>query len=298
MSRFAFPCFGTKPFTSMRPLGPLRSSRFSTSMPASPSRRLEEVGHSVAVIDQDPERVPPARPRVRRPPGDRARLRPADPARRRHRHRRRLRRGEQRRQLQHHQRPRGPGDLRRAARGRPHLRLQAGRGLRAHGHPERGHGAVDGEPAAPRAALGQGQRAVARADRQGAPHADHGHRGLGRPKLAELEAASGARAAWLVRFGEAQLPTAGTRPAGRRPARRRRDRRHRGPGARGHRAARPTGAGTDAGRDRRCRRRRPVHRRELLGQRPQRDADREGRPQGAHPLGARAPSGCRPTPAR
>jgi trk system potassium uptake protein TrkA len=29
-------------------------------------------------------------------------------------------------------------------------------------------------------------------------------------KLAELEAASGARAAWLVRFGEAQLPTVGT----------------------------------------------------------------------------------------
>jgi len=29
-------------------------------------------------------------------------------------------------------------------------------------------------------------------------------------KLAELEAASGARAAWLVRFGEAQLPTAGS----------------------------------------------------------------------------------------
>jgi trk system potassium uptake protein TrkA len=29
-------------------------------------------------------------------------------------------------------------------------------------------------------------------------------------KLAELEAASGARAAWLVRFGEAQLPTPGT----------------------------------------------------------------------------------------
>jgi trk system potassium uptake protein TrkA len=29
-------------------------------------------------------------------------------------------------------------------------------------------------------------------------------------KLAELEDASGARAAWLVRFGEAQLPTRGT----------------------------------------------------------------------------------------
>ena len=29
-------------------------------------------------------------------------------------------------------------------------------------------------------------------------------------QLADLEAASGARAAWLVRFGEAQLPTAAT----------------------------------------------------------------------------------------
>src|SRR5215212_1859775 len=29
-------------------------------------------------------------------------------------------------------------------------------------------------------------------------------------KLADLESASGARAAWLVRFGEAQLPTAGS----------------------------------------------------------------------------------------
>ena len=29
-------------------------------------------------------------------------------------------------------------------------------------------------------------------------------------RLAELEAASGARAAWLVRFGDAQLPTVGT----------------------------------------------------------------------------------------
>jgi trk system potassium uptake protein TrkA len=29
-------------------------------------------------------------------------------------------------------------------------------------------------------------------------------------KLTELEGASGARAAWVVRFGEAQLPTAGT----------------------------------------------------------------------------------------
>jgi trk system potassium uptake protein TrkA len=29
-------------------------------------------------------------------------------------------------------------------------------------------------------------------------------------KLADLEAASGARAAWLIRFGDAQLPTPGT----------------------------------------------------------------------------------------
>ena len=48
------------------------------------ARRLEEVGHSVAVIDQDPEAFRRLG-RVRRPPGHRTRLRPADPARRRHR---------------------------------------------------------------------------------------------------------------------------------------------------------------------------------------------------------------------
>ena len=55
-------------------------------------------------------------------------------------------------------------------------------------------------------------------------------------KLAELESASGARAAWLVRFGEAQLPDGGQRPAGRRPAGRRRHRRDRRPRPRGRRA--------------------------------------------------------------
>ena len=49
----------------------------------------------------------------------------------RHRPGRRVRGGQQRRQLQHHLRPGGPGDVRRRARRRPHLRPQAGRGLRA-----------------------------------------------------------------------------------------------------------------------------------------------------------------------
>ena len=81
-------------------------------------------------------------------------------------------------------------------------------------------------------------------------------------KLAELEAASGARAAWLVRFGEAQLPTAGTVLQDGDQLRRRRHRRHRRP--RSHevveqRAA--TEGSTDARRHRGRRRRRPVDRR-------------------------------------
>ena len=49
-------------------------------------------------------------------------------------------------------------------------------------------------------------------------------------KLAELETASGARAAWMVRFGEAQLPTGQHRAPGGGPARRRRHRRDHRPG--------------------------------------------------------------------
>ena len=118
-------------------------------------------------------------------------------------------------------------------------------------------------------------------------------------KLAELEAASGARAAWLVRFGEAQLPTAEHRAAGRRPAGRRGHRRDHRPGARGRRAAAPQGGGAlmrvaivGAG---------AVGRSiagELLGNGHtvmliEKDA-RKVRTR----VGARAPSGCRPTPAR
>ena len=61
---------------------------------------------------------------------------------------RRLRRGQQRRQLQHHRRPRGARDVRRAEGGRPHLRPEARRGLRAARHPDRRHRAVDGQSAA------------------------------------------------------------------------------------------------------------------------------------------------------
>jgi len=79
------------------------------------ARRLEEIGHSVAVIDQDPEafrRLGPdfAGRQVTGLGFDRQTLLDAgaDAARRGNRFRGRVRRGEQRRQLQHHQRAGGP----------------------------------------------------------------------------------------------------------------------------------------------------------------------------------------------
>ena len=75
---------------------------------------LEARGHSVAVIDQNAGRVPPARRRLRRADRHRHRLRPRGADRGRHRAGRRLRRRLQRRQLEHHLGPAGPGDVRRA----------------------------------------------------------------------------------------------------------------------------------------------------------------------------------------
>src|SRR3954452_10379712 len=210
----------------------LRARRFRHRPPTRgdrPQRRGDRPG---------PRGLPPAGPRLRRPAGHRPGLRPADPARRRHRLRRRFRRGQQRRQLQHHQRPRRPRDVRRPARRRPHLRREARRGLRAHGHPERGDGAVDGETAAARTALGQGQRDVARAHLAGAAHAGHRHRGLGRAEA--RRARGGLRrprgVAGPLRRGPAAL--AEHRAPGRRPPGRGRDRRDRLPRARHRRAGR------------------------------------------------------------
>src|SRR3954451_8116649 len=210
-----------------------------------PQRRVDRQG---------PRGLPPAGSRLRRPPGHRPRLRPADAARRRDRLGRGVRRVQQRRQLEHHQRPRRTRDVRRPARRRPHLRREAGRGLRAHGHPERGDRPVDGEPAAARAAVGQGQRGVARADRSGAAHAGDRHRDVGGPQARRAgEGLRGARGvAGPLRRGPAAHAEHGA--AGRRPpggGRDRRDRlaraRHRRTGRRGRaRLMRVTIAGAGA----------------------------------------------------
>ena len=106
-------------------------------------------------------------------------------------------------------------------------------------------------------------------------------------KLAELEAASGARAAWLVRFGEAQLPTAGSvlqdgdqlvvAVTDEIAARVHEVVEQARPRRRALMRVAIVGAGavgrSIAG--------------ELLANGHQRHAHREGRPQGAHPLGAR-----------
>ena len=114
---------------------------------------LEDSGHSVAIIDRDPQAFRRLRARVQGSQGDRDRLRPRRPGRGRHRGRGRLRGGEQRRQLEHHLRQGRPRDIRRGQRRGQDLRLPAGRGLPAAGHPHRGHGPLDRRPdPAPRAA--------------------------------------------------------------------------------------------------------------------------------------------------
>ena len=141
------------------------------------------VGHSVAVIDQDPAAFRRLGPEFagRQVTGlgfDRQTLLDAGID-----ARRRVRRGQQRRQLQHHRARVARETFGVAARGRPHLRPQAGRGLRAAGHPDRRHRAVDGEPAAARAARRSRSSELWREPTgQGAAHADHRHRGLGRPE--------------------------------------------------------------------------------------------------------------------
>ena len=83
--------------------------------------------------------VRPARAGLHRPDDRRRRLRPRPPHGGRHRAGRRARRRDQRRQLQHPDRPRRPGDLRRRAGRGPHLRPPPGRHLPAPRHPHRRH---------------------------------------------------------------------------------------------------------------------------------------------------------------
>ena len=125
-----------------------------------------------------------------------------------HRAGRRVRGGVQRRQLQHHLRAGGPRDVRRRARGRPDLRRQARRGLRAARHPHGRHRAVDDRPADADAAARRRRR------RRGATRPARSRcsscrctRAGSATRSRELEAATGARVAFIMRFGTGVLPT-------------------------------------------------------------------------------------------
>ena len=173
--------------------------------------QLAPLEHTVAVIDQDPLAFRRLGDDFPRPPGHGRRLRPRDPDRGRHRAGRRVRRGQQRRQLQHHRRPGGPRDVRRPARRRPHLRPEAGRGVRAARHPHRRHRAVDVVPAAEGGARRDDRRGVARPVRRG-------RAGRGRPRTRAGSARGSPTSrrppapgpALVTRFGAGQLPLAST----------------------------------------------------------------------------------------
>ena len=92
-----------------------------------------------------------------------------------------VRGGVLRRQLEHHLGAGGPRDIRRRARGRPHLRRQTRQGLRTAGHSDRGHRAVDHRPAAQRADPGNRDHQVARPVGQRRRRRAGAARGLGGP---------------------------------------------------------------------------------------------------------------------
>ncbi len=101
------------------------------------AQTMDKQGHSVAIIDQDPEAFRKLLPRLRRQHRGGDRLRSRHPHRGRDRPRPGLRGLQQRRQHEHHLRPGGPRDVRRGERRGPHLRPPARGGLPATGHPHR-----------------------------------------------------------------------------------------------------------------------------------------------------------------
>ena len=175
------------------------------------AHNLESRGHSVAVIDQNADafrRLGPdfAGITVTGVGFDREVLR-----RGRHRAGGRLRRRLQRRQLQHHLGPAGPRDVRRVPGRGPHLRPAPRRGLRAARHPHRRHRPLDrrpdGAPPGPRGQrrdLGATRPARCRSSRCRCTRTGSAGR------CATLEEATGARVAYLMRFGIGTLPTAST----------------------------------------------------------------------------------------
>ena len=135
---------------------------------------LEDQGHSVAVIDQDPEAFRKLRSGFQGDQGHRHRLRPGRTDRSRHRAGGGVRGCQQRRQLQRDRRQGSQGVLRRAAGGRAHLRSPPRRGVPAAWHPDGRDRGLDRRSDAAQAAARGRRVALARSDRR---------RGAGRGRL-------------------------------------------------------------------------------------------------------------------
>ena len=262
-------------------------------------RALEQQGHIGRGDRPGPDGLPSAGLRLRRAPGHRRRLRPGHPARGGHRGGRRVRRGQQRRQLQHHRGPGGPRDVRRRERGGPDLRPPPRRGLPAARHPDGRHGAA-GPPT--RCCAGCCQPAPSRCGATRAVACSWPRCTPRRPGSATRSASCRRRPAsgWRSSPGwaKAVLPTSQTvlQEGDLVHVMMRTDEVDKGRG--GVRPGSRRRAVTDAGRDCRSRRGRPIHRRRAPGERPRGAPHRQGAHRHLGRAGAAARSGCSPTPAR
>ena len=180
-----------------------------------------------------------------------------------HRRGRRLRLRDERRQLQHPVRPHRPRDLRHRARRRPHLRPAPRAHLPAARHPDGRDRRVDDRPGAAAAAPGRDPPRLGRPDRAGRPRRAPDPGQGGRPEARRSStgpAASGSPRSRGSARRRSSPPTWSARRATCSCSSRDDGRARRAAGA--HRVGRRA---TDAGRDRRRRQRRAVHR-----QRPRR----------------------------
>ena len=217
----------------------------------------------------------------------------------RHRRGRRVRLRHERRQLQHPVRPDRPRDLRHRARRRPHLRPPPRADLPAARHPHRRDRRVDHRPGAAPAAPGRDQQRLGRPDRAASASSS----GRSRPRRSgkKLGAAQPARPLLAHRGDPLRQGADRHRPTW--SARRATcscscadDRRH----STSCRRTSSREAKTDAGRDRRRRQRRAVHRQRPRERGPRGAAHRAepGRRATRAPTPTRASSGSSPTRAR
>ncbi len=215
-------------------------------------------------------RVPPPRRRVHRPHGHRHRLRPRRARGRRHRAGRRLRRGLQRRQLQHHLGPAGAGDVR-VSNGSSPASTTRSAPRSTSGSASRPWRPCAGPPTGCCATSSRRARS-----RSGATRPVDGlhRRGAAAPRTGSAarsgrwRSATGARVAYLMRFGIGHAAHPVDRAAGRRPGLHAGHRRHGRPVLRRSPVRRPKEGTDHADRHRRGRQRRPVDRPGADRQRP------------------------------